>query len=95
MQNKVISRIDELLAERNPDYKGVLEPIFVKSQLSATQVAGLINLLSKEKFSKIRNPQSDIYGGVYESKPESLRWLKAVVLHNSLLGEVLSVCWSK
>ncbi|AKQ46716.1 DNA methyltransferase [Rufibacter radiotolerans] len=58
--------IDELLAKRNPDYKGVLEPIFVKSQLSPTQVAGLINLFSKEKFSEINNPESDIYGRVYE-----------------------------
>lgn len=58
--------LDELLAKRNPDYKGVLEPIFVKSQLSPTQVAGLINLFSKEKFSEINNPESDIYGRVYE-----------------------------
>lgn len=58
--------IDEILAERNPDYKGVLEPIFVKSQLSVSQVAGLINLFSNEKFSEAKNPQSDIYGRVYE-----------------------------
>ncbi|EMR00802.1 type I restriction-modification system subunit M [Cesiribacter andamanensis] len=58
--------LDEILARRNPDYKGVLEPIFVRSQLSPTQVAGLINLFSKEKFSEINNPESDIYGRVYE-----------------------------
>ena len=58
--------IDEILSKRNPDYKGVLEPIFVKSQLSPAQVAGLINLFSKEKFSEINNPESDIYGRVYE-----------------------------
>jgi type I restriction enzyme M protein len=58
--------IDEILSQRNPDYKGVLEPIFVKSQLSPAQVAGLINLFSKEKFSEINNPESDIYGRVYE-----------------------------
>ncbi|MFD3001948.1 type I restriction-modification system subunit M N-terminal domain-containing protein [Pontibacter toksunensis] len=58
--------LDELLAKRNPDYKWVLEPIFVKSQLSPTQVAGLIYLFSKEKFSEINNPESDIYGRVYE-----------------------------
>jgi type I restriction enzyme M protein len=58
--------IDEILAMRNADYKGVLEPIFVKSQLSATQVAGLINMFSNEKFSEINNPESDIYGRVYE-----------------------------
>jgi type I restriction enzyme M protein len=64
--DKAFVLIDELLAKRNPDYKGVLEPIFVKSQLSSTRLAGLINLFSKEKFSEIRNPQSDIYGRVYE-----------------------------
>ncbi|GAB3815628.1 class I SAM-dependent DNA methyltransferase [Pontibacter rugosus] len=58
--------IDEILSKRNPDYKGVLEPIFVKSQLSPTQVAELINLFSKEKFSEINNPEFDIYGRVYE-----------------------------
>ena len=58
--------IDELLAARNPDYKGVLEPVFVRSQLSPTQVAGLINLFSQAKFSEENNPQSDIYGRVYE-----------------------------
>ena len=58
--------IDEILSQRNTDYKGVLEPIFVKSQLSPAQVAGLINLFSKEKFSEINNPESDIYGRVYE-----------------------------
>ena len=58
--------IDEIHSRRNPDYKGVLEPIFVKSQLSPAQVAGLINLFSKEKFSEINNLESDIYGRVYE-----------------------------
>lgn len=64
--DKAFVLIDEILAERNPDYKGVLEPIFVKSQLSPTQVSGLINLFSNEKFSEINNPESDIYGRVYE-----------------------------
>jgi type I restriction enzyme M protein len=64
--DKAFVEIDEILAHRNPDYKGVLEPIFVKSQLSVSQVAGLINLFSNEKFSEARNPQSDIYGRVYE-----------------------------
>lgn len=58
--------IDEILGNRNPDYKGVLQPIFVKSQLSATQTAGLIDLFSKELFSQAKNPESDIYGRVYE-----------------------------
>jgi type I restriction enzyme M protein len=64
--DKAFVEIDEILANRNPDYKGVLEPIFVKSQLSVSQVAGLINLFSNEKFSEAANPQSDIYGRVYE-----------------------------
>ena len=64
--DKAFVAIDEILANRNPDYKGVLEPIFVKSQLSVSQVAGLINLFSNEKFSEASNPQSDIYGRVYE-----------------------------
>lgn len=64
--DKAFVLIDEILAHRNPDYKGVLEPIFVKSQLSVSQVAGLINLFSNEKFSEAKNPQSDIYGRVYE-----------------------------
>ena len=58
--------IDEILAKRNDDFKGVLEPIFVKSQLSASQVAGLINMFSTEQFSEAANPESDIYGRVYE-----------------------------
>lgn len=53
-------------AQRNADYKGVLEPIFVRSQLSVSQVSGLINMFSNEKFSEASNPQSDIYGRVYE-----------------------------
>ena len=64
--DKAFVLIDDILAARNADYKGVLEPIFVKSQLSAVQVAGLINLFSNEKFSEANNPQSDIYGRVYE-----------------------------
>lgn len=64
--DKAFVLIDEILAKRNEDFKGVLEPIFVKSQLSASQVAGLINLFSNEKFSEAANPQSDIYGRVYE-----------------------------
>jgi type I restriction enzyme M protein len=64
--DKAFVLIDEILSLRNPDYKGVLEPIFVKSQLSPVQVAGLINLFSNEKFSEAANPESDIYGRVYE-----------------------------
>ena len=64
--DKAFVLIDEILSKRNPDYKGVLEPIFVKSQLTPTQVAGLINLFSNDKFSEKANPESDIYGRVYE-----------------------------
>lgn len=64
--DKAFVQIDEILAQRNEEYKGVLEPIFVKSQLTATQVAGLINLFSHDKFSEAKNPESDIYGRVYE-----------------------------
>lgn len=64
--DKAFVLIDEILSQRNADYKGVLEPIFVRSQLSVTQVSGLINMFSNEKFSEARNPQSDIYGRVYE-----------------------------
>ncbi|WP_262891296.1 type I restriction-modification system subunit M [Adhaeribacter swui] len=64
--DKAFVAINDILSVRNPDYTGVLEPIFVKSQLSPTQVAGLINLFSQEKFSEVNNPESDIYGRVYE-----------------------------
>jgi type I restriction enzyme M protein len=64
--DKAFVLIDGLLAERSPDYKGILEPIFVKSQLTVTQVAGLINLFSRDKFNEAKNPESDIYGRVYE-----------------------------
>ena len=64
--DKAFVLIDEILAQRNADYKGVLEPIFVKSQLSPVQVAGMINMFSNEKFSEAKNPESDIYGRVYE-----------------------------
>jgi type I restriction enzyme M protein len=64
--DKAFVLIDELLAQRNEEFKGVLEPIFVRSQLSATQVAGLINMFSNDKFSEAKNPESDIYGRVYE-----------------------------
>lgn len=64
--DKAFVHIDEILGERNEDYKGVLEPIFVKSQLTATQTAGLINLFSKPEFSETNNPEADVYGRVYE-----------------------------
>jgi len=58
--------LDETLAANRPDLKGILPRIFVKSQLTAKQVAGLINLLSNPKLSEKENPDSDILGRVYE-----------------------------
>lgn len=64
--DKAFVIIDDILGERNEDYKGVLQPMFVKSQLSATQTAGLINLFSKPEFLEANNPEADVYGRVYE-----------------------------
>lgn len=58
--------VDELLTELNPTFKGLLPPIFVKSQLTADQTAGLIHLFSKEKFSEKAHPEKDIFGEIYQ-----------------------------
>ncbi len=58
--------IDDILAQREPDHKGLLPPIFVKSQLSPVQVAGLINMFSTEEFSETKHPETDLYGRIYE-----------------------------
>lgn len=58
--------LDKTLATFRPDLKGILPRIFVKSQLTAKQVAGLINLLANPKLSVKENPESDILGRVYE-----------------------------
>ena len=58
--------LDKTLANYRPDLKGILPRIFVKSQLTAKQVAGLINLLANPKLSEKENPESDILGRVYE-----------------------------
>jgi type I restriction enzyme M protein len=58
--------LDATLAVYRPDLKGILPRIFVKSQLTAKQVAGLINLLANPKLSEKENPDSDILGRVYE-----------------------------
>ena len=58
--------LDDTLAEYRPDLKGILPRIFVKSQLTPKQVAGLINLLANPKLSEKENPGSDILGRVYE-----------------------------
>jgi type I restriction enzyme M protein len=58
--------LDDTLAEFRPELKGILPRIFVKSQLTPKQVAGLINLLANPKLSEKENPGSDILGRVYE-----------------------------
>ncbi len=64
--DKAFMLIDDILAERDDKLKGILPPIFVKSQLTATQTAGLINMFSSDKFSEAKNPESDLYGRIYE-----------------------------
>ncbi|NVK64924.1 MAG: SAM-dependent DNA methyltransferase [Flavobacteriales bacterium] len=58
--------IQELLEEHNPQLVNILPRIFVRSELSAKQTAGIINLLSHPKFSEKENPESDILGRIYE-----------------------------
>ncbi|MDY2586785.1 type I restriction-modification system subunit M [Winogradskyella aquimaris] len=58
--------LDGTLAQYRQDLKGILPRIFVKSQLTPKQVAGLINLLANPKLSEKENPGSDILGRVYE-----------------------------
>lgn len=55
-----------LLTEYNPQLQNLLPRIFVKSELSAKQTSGIINLLSHPKFSEKENPESDILGRIYE-----------------------------
>lgn len=58
--------IQDLLTEYNPQLANLLPRIFVKSELSAKQTGGIINLLSHPKFSEKENPESDILGRIYE-----------------------------
>ena len=58
--------IQELLTAYNPQLVNLLPRIFVKSELSAKQTGGIINLLSHPKFSEKENPESDILGRIYE-----------------------------
>jgi type I restriction enzyme M protein len=58
--------IQELLTVYNPQLNNLLPRIFVKSELSAKQTGGIINLLSHPKFSEKENPESDILGRIYE-----------------------------
>ena len=58
--------MDNAISQTRDDLKGILPRIFVKSQLSATQVRGIINLFSHKKFSELENPESDVLGRIYE-----------------------------
>ncbi len=58
--------IQDLLLEHNAQLVNLLPRIFVRSELSAKQTAGIINLLSHPKFSEKENPESDILGRIYE-----------------------------
>ena len=58
--------IQALLTEYNDQLRNLLPRIFVKSELSAKQTGGIINLLSHPKFSEKENPESDILGRIYE-----------------------------
>jgi type I restriction enzyme M protein len=50
--DKAFEIIAEILGERKEEYKGFLQPMFVKSQLSATQTAGLINLYYNRGYDR-------------------------------------------
>lgn len=58
--------IQGLLTEYNPQLQNLLPRIFVRSELSPKQTGGIINLLSKPKFSEKENPESDVLGRIYE-----------------------------
>ena len=58
--------IQELLTGFNVQLNNLLPRIFVRSELSAKQTGGIINLLSHPKFSEKENPESDILGRIYE-----------------------------
>lgn len=72
-QNDIKVKVDDAfelletaISRYRPELKGVLPRIFVRSQLTARQVAGLINLFSNPKFSEKNNPESDVLGRIYE-----------------------------
>lgn len=58
--------IEKTISGYRPELKGTLPRIFVKSQLTPRQTAGLINMFSNPKFSEIENPESDVLGRIYE-----------------------------
>lgn len=72
-QNDIKVKVDDAfelletaISQFRPELKGILPRIFVRSQLSAKQLGGLINLFSKPKFSEKHNPESDVLGRIYE-----------------------------
>ena len=58
--------IQDILTAFKPQLNNLLPRIFVKSELSPKQTAGIINLLSHPKFSEKENPETDILGRIYE-----------------------------
>ena len=58
--------IQDILTEHNPQVANLLPRIFVKSELTAKNTAGIINLLSHPKFSEKENPETDVLGRIYE-----------------------------
>jgi type I restriction enzyme M protein len=64
--DKAFATVDDILGNADPTLKGILPPIFVKSQLSSRQTGELITLFSQSKFSEKENPESDILGRIYE-----------------------------
>ncbi len=59
-------KLETTISKFRPELKGILPRIFVKSQLTARQLGGLINLFSNPKFSEKHNPESDVLGRIYE-----------------------------
>ena len=66
MVDNAFKIVDDILGETDTGLKGLLPPIFVKSQLTSRQIGDLITLFSKKKFSEKENPESDILGRIYE-----------------------------
>ncbi|MCB0854916.1 MAG: N-6 DNA methylase [Bacteroidetes bacterium] len=59
-------QVQALLTDYNPQLNNLLPRIFVRSELSARQTGGIINLLSHPKFSEKENPETDVLGRIYE-----------------------------
>ncbi len=58
--------LEDTISRSRPEMKGVLPRLFVKSQLTARQLGGLITMFSNPKFSEKNNPESDVLGRIYE-----------------------------